>query len=501
MRITSKVTLALAALLPALTNVVASDVLDLAQDTFKGEVYDQDLALVEFFAPWCGHCKNLAPHYEEAATELVKKGIKLAKVDCTEHAELCQEYGVSGYPTLKVFRNGTPTDYTGPRKADGIISYMIKQSLPAVSDVTSESHAEFIKSDKVVLVAYGDASHPIPSAYSQYANTARDSYLFGQFTESSLPSIPESPSLPAIVLYKSFDEGYSIFPAGEITNLDSSALADFVKTNSVPLLDEISPENFGTYAEQGLPIAYLFVDPAEVDTREKLVEEIKPIAREHKGKVNFVYIDAVKFIDHGKSLNLPGDNWPAFVIQDLAAQTKYPLAPSEKVSGKSVKAFLDKFVAGEIQPSIKSAPIPETQDQPVYKLVADDWENLFGATEKDVFAEFFAPWCGHCQRLAPIWDTLAEKYASNSNIVIAQMDATENDIPPAAPFKVQGFPTLKFKPAGSSDFIDYNGDRSLDSLVEFVEQHRKSSGGEAAAGGDADEEIFDDEDAPEHDEL
>ena len=47
-------------------------------------------------------------------------------MDCTEQADLCGEYGVTGYPTLKVFRNGVPTDYSGPRKADGIISYMIK---------------------------------------------------------------------------------------------------------------------------------------------------------------------------------------------------------------------------------------------------------------------------------------------------------------------------------------------------------------------------------------
>jgi hypothetical protein len=99
---------------------------------------------------------SLAPEYETAATTLKSKGdIVLAKVspfhppfhphspttpffhllmgieltskvDCTENQPLCNEYGVSGYPTLKVFRNGTPQDYAGPRKADGIISYMVK---------------------------------------------------------------------------------------------------------------------------------------------------------------------------------------------------------------------------------------------------------------------------------------------------------------------------------------------------------------------------------------
>jgi protein disulfide-isomerase A1 len=55
------------------------------------------------------------------------------------------------------------------------------------------------------------------------------------------------------------------------------------------------------------------------------------------------------------------------------------------------------------------------------------------------------------------------------------MEAQENDLPPSVPFRVSGFPTIKFKPAGSRDFLEYEGDRSLESLIAFVEEHAKNS--------------------------
>lgn len=70
--------------------------------------------LVEFYAPWCGHCKNLAPHWKKAATELKSSGVKLGALDATAATNLAQKYGIKGFPTIKIFPAGPKTGVSKP---------------------------------------------------------------------------------------------------------------------------------------------------------------------------------------------------------------------------------------------------------------------------------------------------------------------------------------------------------------------------------------------------
>merc|ERR1712228_513794 len=129
------------------------------------------------------------------------------------------------------------------------------------------------------------------------------------------------------------------------------------------------------------------------------------------------------------------------------------------------KDFLTQLEAGNIEPWIKSEPVPDNSASPVKVAVAKNFEELVTKNEKDVLVEFYAPWCGHCKKLTPIYDELGEKMA-DEDVEIVKMDATANDVPPA--FSVSGFPTLYWLPKTSKKPVSYNGGRELDDFVKYI---------------------------------
>lgn len=432
-------------------------------------------------APWCGHCKTLAPQYAAAAQQLEKKnsGIKLAKVDATEATALAEKFGVRGYPTLKFFRSGSDIEYTGGRTADDIVAWLEKKTgPPAVELTTVEAAEELIKENKVAIIGFfKNRESPEAKAFLAAAS-AIDDVPFAITGDDALYEKYEA-KCGQIVLFKQFDEGKAVF-AGDATSVIE--IKQFVAGESMPLIVDFNHESaqkiFGGEIKSHL---LLFVSK-EAGHLEKYAEPAKAIAKDVRNQILFVTINADEE-DHQRILEFFGmkkEEVPAMRLIKLEEDMAKYKPPTAELDTDSIRSFVQAFLDNKLKQHLLSQEAPADWNiTPVWTLVSSNFDEVAFNADKDVLVEFYAPWCGHCKQLAPIFDQLGEHFADNEAVVVAKIDSTANELEHT---KITSFPTLKFYKKGDNQAVDYNGERTLEALKAFV----------AAGGVESDASAFED---------
>merc|ERR1739844_65932 len=212
---------------------------------------------------------------------------------------------------------------------------------------------------------------------------------------------------------------------------------------------------------------------AKADSHADDVAMLQSIAKENKGQMLFVTINTDED-DHKRILEFFGmkeDELPSFRAIRLAEDMAKYKPDNAAIEGDNIRAFVKEFLAGNLKQHLMSDEIPGDWDKEGVKvLVGKNFADVAMDAEKDVLVEFYAPWCGHCKQLVPIWDKLGEKYKDHESIVIAKMDSTANELEEV---KVQGFPTIKLFKKGTNEIVDYNGDRTVEGFTKFLEEPAK----------------------------
>lgn len=443
------------------------EVLVLTKDNFKTAIADNEFVLVEFYAPWCGHCKALAPEYAKAAKQLKEKDspIKLAKVDATEETELAEQHGIRGYPTLKFFRSGSPIDYTGGRQAEDIITWVTKKTGPPAKELENVDAAEeLIKENEVAIIGFfKDRESAEAKAFVATAN-ALDNFIFGITSNEDVYKKYEA-KCGSVILFKTFDEKKSVFEG----DVNEENLKKFVQVQSMPLVIEFNHDSAQKIFGGAIKSHLLFFISKEAGHIEKFVDPVKEVAKQFREDVLFVTISADEE-DHQRIFEFFGmtkGEVPTLRLIKLEDDMAKYKPDFTDINAENVKEFVQKFLDGKLKQHLLSQEIPEDWDKnPVKVLVAKNFDEVALDDKKDVLVEFYAPWCGHCKQLAPIYDQLGEKYKDHETIVIAKMDATANELEHT---KITSFPTIKFYRKGDNQAIDYNLDRTLDDFVKFLE--------------------------------
>ncbi|KAJ9536851.1 hypothetical protein OSB04_029584 [Centaurea solstitialis] len=451
-------------------------VLTLDHSNFTEVVAKHKFIVVEFYAPWCGHCKNLAPEYEKAASVLSshEPPVALAKVDANaeENKELAQQYEIQGFPTIKILKNGGEViqDYKGPREADGIVEYLKKQVGPASFEIKSPEDAGNLIDEKKVSVVgiFPTLSGEEFENFTIVADKLRSDYDFGHTTNAELVPRGESKvTTPTIRLLKPFDELFVDFQ-----NFEVDALEKFLGDASIPIVTHFdqSPSNqpfLIKYFESPNVKAMLFLDFSH-EQIDAFKSKYTDVAREYKGKgLNFLLGDLQASQAALQYFGLKEDQAPVLIVQNSNG-LKFINA---NVEADQMAPWLKDYVDGKVKPFIKSEPIPETNDEPVKVVVANSLKDMVLESKKNVLLEIYAPWCGHCKKLAPILDEVAVSFENDASVMIAKFDGSNNDIPSDA-FEVQGYPTLYFR-SSSGKVVPYEGNRTKEDIIEFIQKNRE----------------------------
>jgi len=472
-----KILLTIAACLAAFARADAEmdeGVLVLTDSNFDAELAKHENLLVEFYAPWCGHCKKLAPEYAAAAAVLAQQDPPqyVAKVDTTEQTALGERFEIKGFPTLIWFRNGKREDYTGGRTKDTIIQWINKKTGPASKELACDQFAQV--KDQLSAVFFGDFEG---DSYNTFIEVAKSSEGYSFFHAASACAAEHGAKVNGASIFRSFDSSPVHFDA----EFSFGAFNAWLEKSAIPMLINFSEDYIEPIFGKGRDALILFTNDASGSYN----QVYQQAAEQLNGEILFVVSGTENGIQQrlAEFVGVTSADAPTIRLLSPGEEMRKFVFPGalDTVSVHAIKSYIDEFKAGSLRPHLKSEAEPEDNNGPVKILTGNNFHSIVHDSSKDVLVKYYAPWCGHCKSLAPVWEELGVATSQINDLVIAKFDATANEV---EGLSIRGYPTLKFYPKGDKSGQDYDGDRDLEAFKDWLS---KNSSAYKASGNHQDE--------------
>jgi len=366
----------------------SEDVVELNEKNFASNVIGSDhVWVVEFFAPWCGHCKHFAPEYARAAKNL--HGIvHVGAVNCDDQKQICGAFGIQGFPTVKMFPWSTvpvpngepgqvmkePTDYNGQRTASSVAKAAIDMLPNFVHKVDQPSEEKFLDDPLGKVLLFTD-KRSVPTLFKALALEYRNRLKFGWIknTEKELVEKYGVENFPTVLVQKKDDTTFYKF--GGKVGFD--ALNDFLKpyaprprnmyAQNTPEEEEnvvsakpIDPTEFElkriTSAEDwqancversglcGVAVLDPYNYPEDLPKQEELLNEL---ATQYTGKLHLMWFAAREQPSFCEALGI--SNFPSFMLINPARTESQKTRVSHfrgAFDEESLSSYFDRFLAG-----------------------------------------------------------------------------------------------------------------------------------------------------------
>eukprot|EP00123_Amoebidium_parasiticum_P010799 comp20331_c0_seq1/m.25594 comp20331_c0_seq1/g.25594 ORF comp20331_c0_seq1/g.25594 comp20331_c0_seq1/m.25594 type:complete len:552 (-) comp20331_c0_seq1:375-2030(-) len=520
------------------------NVVVLSEATFQDAVGQADTILVKFYAPWCGHCKTLAPVYQEAAKQLEEeydgKGL-LATVDCTQNGPLCSSHNIQGYPTVLLFKKGERVEqYSGQRTVQAIVDYVAskagksKTKAERLTTYAVAMHEESFEADisvkQAMLVMFyapwcGHCKNLKPH-YEEAAEVLATKHdindVMGMVdcTENrDLCQKYEIKGYPTMLLFKggAKEEKYA-------NARTTDALVKYLLKHTGKEAEEPKKEGGVVVVEEGVSVLGDDSLAGWLEGRDKALvmfyapwcghcKKLHPtfsetallLAKEHKMENVLGHVDCTVNADSCNKYNIRG--YPTVLLFRKGVE---PL----KYQNPRTVAAITQFVLSDTPESVKPPPPPPEapkeyeKDTKVVVLTASNAADVLSANPL-VMIKFYAPWCGHCKAMAPAYhDASRQLAADGSKVVLATVNCDEHRAL-CQENGVTGFPTLFLFTNGQKG-EKYSGQRTVTAISEYVrkaeaalvrEAEKKEEAEEKKQGEDKREEEKKEEKEVKHEEL
>uniref|UniRef100_A0A8C5RM72 protein disulfide-isomerase n=1 Tax=Laticauda laticaudata TaxID=8630 RepID=A0A8C5RM72_LATLA len=163
-----------------------------------------DIWLVDFYAPWCGHCKKLEPVWNEVGKEMggIGSPVKVGKMDATSYSSIASEFGVRGYPTIKLLKGDLAYNYRGPRTKDDIVEFANRVAGPIIRNLPSQHMFEHVQKRHRIFFLYIGGESPLKERYIEVASELIVYTYFFSASEEILPKHITLPEMPAVLVLK-----------------------------------------------------------------------------------------------------------------------------------------------------------------------------------------------------------------------------------------------------------------------------------------------------------
>ncbi|EKX38717.1 hypothetical protein GUITHDRAFT_144104 [Guillardia theta CCMP2712] len=403
----------------------ASKVLDLSPDNITSTSQQYKYMMLEFYAPWCGHCQALEPEYSQAAEEISAESsqVVLARLDVTQYPSVQEEYGVKSFPTLKWFEDGKLTSLQPNERQAGKIVEWCRRHTTMSSDVDTVEGLKARIDSMTRFLAVGFFDNTEDKLYHAFQDV--ESRLKGKdFEMVNNPQVAQAMGvkMPAVRFYTKVEEDNSISETGrEILysgSPDPNELAREVIKLSNPVILKLGDENEEDfYLDDTVPKVLIFrASPQDL-------EEFRAAAmardaanfllggdgmeQEMRDRFNFVEIvnETNKRISNWAGLQTGEESW-VYVIR-IDKSKRYRLE-----EGKLNKVY-DNWNATVVK-----------------KIVGKQFRE-FVEQDRHVVIEFFAPWCRHCRALEPKYKLAAKYFETRfpGEFVFGQIDGSKNEVP------------------------------------------------------------------------